>query len=90
MEDNIIMLGVLSSTVIGINLYVIKSLSDLCKRISRLEGFIHKHDWPLKLGCLISDLWLSLMETELILGALVIATVGMGFILKIGTERGGK
>jgi len=28
------------------------------------------------------------METELILGALVIATVGMGFILKIGTERG--
>jgi hypothetical protein len=44
MEDQIIMLGVLSSTVIGINLYVIKSLSDLCKRISRLEGFLNKHD----------------------------------------------
>lgn len=28
------------------------------------------------------------METELILGALVVAVVGMGFILKIGTESG--
>jgi len=30
------------------------------------------------------------METEIILGVLAIVTVGMGFILKIGTERGGK
>jgi hypothetical protein len=41
MEDQTIMLGVLSSAVIGINLFVIKSLSDLCKRISRLEGRLH-------------------------------------------------
>ena len=89
MEDQIIMLGVLSSTVIGINLYVIKSLSDLCKRISRLEGFLNKHDWPFKLGCLISHLWLSLMETELI-GLVGVLIIGMSVILKVGTHASGR
>ena len=45
MEDQIIMLGVLSSAVIGINLFILKTLDSLCKRISRLEGRLHSQAW---------------------------------------------
>ena len=38
MEDFQVLVGVLSSALIAVNLYVIKSLSNLCDRISHLEG----------------------------------------------------
>ena len=81
MDDFAILVGILASGSIAINLYLIKSIANLCERLARVEGSLnHKQEIELQ----------SLMETELILGALVIATVGMGFILKIGTERGGR
>jgi len=43
MEDFTIMVGVVSSALIAVNLYVIKSISNLCDRISKLEGFLSKH-----------------------------------------------
>jgi len=42
MDDFYIYFGMISSLSIGINLYLIKSISGLCERISHLEGFIHK------------------------------------------------
>ena len=50
---------------------------------------IPKHDWPFKLGCLISHLWLSLMETELI-GLVGVLIIGMSVILKVGTHASGR
>ena len=38
MDDFAVLVGVLSSGLIAVNLYVIKSLSNLCDRISHLEG----------------------------------------------------
>ena len=38
MEDFQVLVGVLASGLIAVNLYVIKSLSNLCDRISHLEG----------------------------------------------------
>jgi len=43
MEDFIVLVGVISSGLIAVNLYVIKSISNLCDRISKLEGFLSKH-----------------------------------------------
>ena len=38
MEDFQVLVGGLASGLIAVNLYVIKSLSNLCDRISHLEG----------------------------------------------------
>jgi len=38
LDDFTVLVGVLSSGLIAVNLYVIKSLSNLCDRISHLEG----------------------------------------------------
>jgi len=38
MDDFTVLVGVLSSGLIAVNLYVIKSLSNLCERIAHLEG----------------------------------------------------
>ena len=38
MDDFIVLVGVISSGLIAVNLYVIKSISNLCDRISHLEG----------------------------------------------------
>jgi len=43
MEDFTVLVGVISSGLIAVNLYVIRSISNLCDRISHLEGkFSHK------------------------------------------------
>ena len=42
MEDFIVLVGVISSGLIAVNLYVVKSLSNLCDRISHLEGKLSK------------------------------------------------
>tara|TARA_R100000656_G_C3890887_1_gene116555 strand:- start:323 stop:451 length:129 start_codon:yes stop_codon:yes gene_type:complete len=38
MEDFTVLVGVLASASIAVNIYIIKSISDLCTRLSRLEG----------------------------------------------------
>ena len=38
MEDYMVLVGIMSSALIAVNLYVIKSISNLCDRISHLEG----------------------------------------------------
>jgi len=38
MEDFYIYFGMISSLSIGINLYLIKSIADLCSRLSHIEG----------------------------------------------------
>jgi len=42
MDDFIVLVGVISSGLIAVNLYVVKSLSNLCDRISHLEGQLSK------------------------------------------------
>jgi len=44
MDDFAVMVGILATGSITINIYLVKQISDLCQRISKLEGFIHKHD----------------------------------------------
>ena len=44
-NDTIILFSMFGSLSIGLTLYVVKSLNDLCKRISFLEGRIKQlHD----------------------------------------------
>ncbi len=38
MDDFAVLVGVLASGSIAINLYLVKSIADLCSRISHLEG----------------------------------------------------
>jgi len=38
MDDFTVLVGVLASGSIAINLYLVKSVADLCSRISHLEG----------------------------------------------------
>tara|TARA_R110002020_G_scaffold262085_1_gene476406 strand:- start:43 stop:180 length:138 start_codon:yes stop_codon:yes gene_type:complete len=38
MDDFTVLVGVLASGSIAINLYLIKSIADLCSRLSHLEG----------------------------------------------------
>ena len=42
MDDFYIYFGMISSLSIGINLYLLKSITGLAERISHLEGLIHK------------------------------------------------
>jgi hypothetical protein len=45
MDDFSILLGILMTGSITINIYLVKQISDLCQRISKLEGYIqHKHE----------------------------------------------
>ena len=46
MDDFAVLVGVLASGSIAINLYLIKSIADLCQRLSKLEGRLNgiKHD----------------------------------------------
>ena len=44
MDDFSVLVGILASSSIAINLYLIKSIANLCERLAKLEGFIHKHD----------------------------------------------
>jgi len=45
MDDFAIMVGILCTGSISINIYLVKQISDLCQRISKLEGYIqHKHE----------------------------------------------
>ncbi len=41
MEDYMVLVGIMSSALIAVNLYVIKSISNLCDRISHLEGKVN-------------------------------------------------
>tara|TARA_R100001086_G_scaffold188643_1_gene106571 strand:+ start:461 stop:592 length:132 start_codon:yes stop_codon:yes gene_type:complete len=43
MEDFTVLIGVLSSASIAVNIYIIKSIADLCTRLSRLEGKLSKN-----------------------------------------------
>jgi len=45
MDNFAVLVGVLASGSIAINLYLIKSIADLCQRLSKLEGKLsRKHD----------------------------------------------
>jgi len=43
-NDTIVLFSLFGSLSIGLTLFTLRSIGELCKRISRLEGFIHKHD----------------------------------------------
>jgi len=38
MEDFQVLVGILASASIAVNIYIIRSIGDLCTRISRMEG----------------------------------------------------
>jgi len=42
MEDFQVLVGILATTSVSINIYLIKSLGNLCQRISHLEGKLSK------------------------------------------------
>jgi len=42
MEDFQILVGILASASIAVNIYIIRSIGDLCTRISRMEGRLSK------------------------------------------------
>jgi len=42
MDDFAVLVGVLASGSVAINLYLVKSIANLCQRISHLEGFLSK------------------------------------------------
>jgi len=44
MDDFAILVGILATGSISINLYLVAQINRLCERISKLEGFIHKHE----------------------------------------------
>ena len=46
MEDFYIFFGMISSLSMGINIYLIKSVSSLCERLAKIEGRLSpvKHD----------------------------------------------
>jgi len=43
MEDFQILIGILASSSIAINIYIVKSISKLCERVTRLETEIEHH-----------------------------------------------
>jgi len=43
-NDSIVLFSLFGSLSIGLTLFIIKSIGDLCKRLSRLEGIMSKHD----------------------------------------------
>jgi len=43
MEDFQVLVGVLASASIAVNIYIIKSIGDLCTRLSRLEGKLSRN-----------------------------------------------
>jgi len=43
MEDFTVLVGILASASIAVNIYIIKSIADLCTRISRIEGKLSRN-----------------------------------------------
>jgi len=51
MDDFAILIGILATASISINIYIVKSISKLCERVTRMETEIEhhfngKHDEP--------------------------------------------
>jgi len=45
MDDFAILVGILATGSISINIYLVKQISELCNRLSKLEGYIqHKRE----------------------------------------------
>jgi len=38
MEDFQVLIGILASASVAVNIYIIRTIGDLCTRISRMEG----------------------------------------------------
>jgi len=43
MDDFSILIGILATASISINIYIVKSISKLCERVTRLETEIEHH-----------------------------------------------
>ena len=43
MEDFQVLIGILATASISINIYIVKSISKLCERVTRLETEIEHH-----------------------------------------------
>jgi len=43
MDDFAILIGILATASISINIYIVKSISKLCERVTRLETEIEHH-----------------------------------------------
>ena len=87
MDDFAVLVGILATGSITINIFLIKSIANLCERLARLEGKLYSK------ACVTFEARIRyithtpafLMETELIAltGVLVI---GIGMLLKVGTH----
>ena len=44
MDDFTALIAILATGSFTINIFLLKQILDLCQRISKLEGFIHKHE----------------------------------------------